>query len=75
MVNRIIKIWLIVFTVALLALLVAIPLVGKNYVPRIVNGEGLANEITESVISVEQGFYNSHLPLFATHIRALRGAK
>ena len=68
MVNRIIKIWLIVFTAALLALLVAIPLVGKNYVPRIVNGEGLANEITESVISVEQGFYNSHLPLFATKI-------
>ena len=68
MVNRIIKIWLIVFTAALLALLVAIPLVGRNYVPRIVNDEGLANDITESIISVEQGFYNSHLPLFATKI-------
>ena len=68
MVNRIIKIWLIVFTAVLLALLVAIPLVGRNYVPRIVNGEDLPNEITESILSAEHGFYNSYLPIFATKI-------
>ena len=68
MVNRIIKIWLIVFTAVLLALLVAIPLVGRNYVPRIVNGEELPNDISESILSVEQGFYNSYFPIFATKI-------
>ena len=36
--------------------------------PKIVNGEDLQNEITESILSVEQGFYNSYLPLFATKI-------
>ena len=52
----------------LLALLVAIPLVGGDYVPRILNGEDLANDISESILSVEQGFYNSRFPLFATKI-------
>ena len=66
--NRTIKVWLIVFTAVLLALLVAVPLVGGNYVPRIVNGDGLPNDITDSILSVEQGFYNSHLPIFATKI-------
>ena len=68
MVNRTIRVWLIVFAVVLFALIVTIPLVGGNYVPKIVNGEGLGEDITESILSVEQGFYNSHLPIFATKI-------
>lgn len=68
MVNRTIRVWLIVFAVVLLALIVAIPLVGGNFMPIIVNGEDLPNEITESILSVEQGFYNPYLPLFATKI-------
>lgn len=66
--NRVIKIGLIVLTAVLIALLVATPLVGGNYIPKIVNGEDLTNDITESILSVEQGFYNSYLPLFATKI-------
>ena len=38
MVNRTIKVWIIVFTVVLLATLAAIPFVGGSYVPKIVNG-------------------------------------
>lgn len=68
MVNGVIKIGLIVLTTVLLALLVAAPLFAGNYVPKIVNGEDLPNEITESILSVEQGSYNSYLPLFATKI-------
>lgn len=68
MVNRTIKVWIIVFTVVLLATLTAIPFVGGSHVPKIVNGESLSEEITESILSVEQGYYNSHLPLFATKI-------
>ena len=66
--NRAAKIGLIVLAAVLLALLVATPLVGGNYMPKIVNGENLPNEITESILSVEQGFYNSYLPIFATKI-------
>lgn len=57
-----------VLTAVLLALLVATPLVGGNDMPRIMNGDDLTNDIKESILSVEQGFYNSHLPLFATKI-------
>ena len=66
--NRVIKIGLMILTAVLLALLVATPLVGGNYMPKSVNGEDLQNEITESILSVEQGFYNSYLPIFATKI-------
>lgn len=66
--NRVIKIGLMVLTALLLALLVATLLVGGNYMPKIVNGENLANDISESILSVEQGFYNSRFPLFATKI-------
>lgn len=66
--SRIIKVWLIVFMAVLLAFLVAVPLVGGNYVPKMVNGDGLTSDITDSILSIEQGFYNSHLPLFATKI-------
>ena len=66
--NRAAKIGLIVLAAVLLALLVATPLVGGNYRPKIVNGEDLPNDITESILSVEQGFYNSYLPLFTTKI-------
>lgn len=74
MVNRTIKVWIIVFTVVLLATLAAIPFVGGSYVPKIVNGESLSEEITESILSVEQGFYNSHLPLFATKIEIVESS-
>ena len=75
MVNRIIKIWLIVLTAVLLALLVAIPFVGRNYVPRIINGEGLLSDKAEAIISVEQGYYNSHLPLLATKIELIENTE
>jgi len=73
-VNRVIKIGLTLFIAFSLAFLITVPLVGKNYVPRIVNGEGLTNEQSNAILSVEQGFYNSHLPLFATKVTLIENA-
>ena len=73
--NRVIKIGLIVLTAVLIALLVATPLVGGNYIPKIVNGEDLTNDITESILSVEQGFYNSYLPFLQPRLRLSRPRK
>ena len=39
--------------------------------PKIINGEDLAKDKADSIISVEQGYYNSHLPLFATKIELI----
>ena len=40
----------------------------RNNLPKIINGEGLSKDKANAIISVEQGYYNSHLPLFATKI-------
>ena len=55
----------------LLLFLVALPFAGRNYVPKIANGENLTEERAAAIISVEQGFYNSYLPLFATRIQII----
>lgn len=59
----------------LLLFLVALPFAGRNYVPKIVNGEGLTEERAAAIISVEQGFYNTYLPLFATKIQIIEHSK
>lgn len=55
----------------LLMLLVALPFAGRNYVPKIVNGDGLTKDSAAAILSVEQGYYNSYLPLFATKIKII----
>ena len=66
--NRIIKVWLIVFTAVILLLLVTVPLVGGRYVPKIINSGALPKDKADAIIVAEQGYYNLHLPLFATKI-------
>ena len=73
--NRVIKIGLIVLAALLLALLVSTPLIGGNYMPKIINGECLSSDKAEAIISVEQGYYNSHLPLFATKIELIENTE
>lgn len=59
----------------LLLFLVMLPVVGRNYVPKIVNGKGLTKDRVDAIISVEQGYYNSNLPLFATQIEFIENAE
>ena len=59
----------------LLLFLAALPFAGRNYVPKIVNGEDLTKDIADTIISVEQGYYNSHLPLLATRIEILENSE
>lgn len=49
-------------------------LMGKYYIPPIElhDGTALTDEQTTSIISVEQGFYNQHLPIFARKITVLQ---
>ena len=47
----------------------------RNNLPKIINGEGLSKEKADAIISVEQGFYNSHLPLFATKIELIENTE
>jgi len=55
----------------LLLFLVMLPLACRDYVPKIVNGKGLTKESAAAILSVEQGYYNSYLPLFATKIKII----
>ncbi|MBQ8630069.1 MAG: hypothetical protein IJ421_11430 [Prevotella sp.] len=48
---------------------------GRNYVPKIINGEALSKDKSDAIISVEQGYYNSNLPLFATKIELIENAE
>lgn len=52
----------------LVVFLAVVPLFGKYYVPKITNGDDLPGEKAEAILAVEQGYYNSHLPFFATKI-------
>ena len=47
----------------------------RNNLPKIINGEGLSKEKADAIISVEQGFYNSYLPLFATKIELIENTE
>jgi len=46
-----------------------------NNLPKIINGEGLSKDKADAIISVEQGYYNSHLPLFATKIELIENTE
>ena len=61
--------------VVLLLLLIVLPFAGRTYVPKIIKGEGLSQECADAIISVEQGYYNSHLPLPATKIEILENSE
>ena len=47
----------------------------RNNLPKIINGEGLSKDKADAIISVEQGYYNSHLPLFATKIELIENTE
>ena len=59
----------------LVVLLAAIPLLGKCYIPKITSGDSLSKDKADAIISVEQGYYNSHLPLFATKIELIENTE
>lgn len=73
--NRKIKIGLTFFIAVLMVLLVVIPFMSRNYVPKIINGEALSKDKSDAIISVEQGYYNSKLPLFATRIEIVENTE
>lgn len=58
-----------------MVLLVVVSFMGRNYVPKIINGEALSKDKSDAIISVEQGYYNSNLPLFATKIELIENAE
>lgn len=69
--RKSIKVGMIGLAAVLMVLLVTLPLMGRNYVPKIINGEGLSKAAADEIISVEQGYYNSNLPFFATGIKII----
>ena len=48
-----------------------LPFVGRNHVPKIVNGEGLTEARVDLIISVEQEYCDSNRPLLAIKIELI----
>ena len=67
----------IVFTsvaAAVILLIFGYILLGKHFKPQVSVPEGMSvsEEMQDLFVETEQGFYNSHLPLFASKIEILR---
>lgn len=61
----------VIIAVVLFLLVVMMPIIGKSYIPQITNGVDLPGDKAQAILSVEQGYYNSNLPLFARKIQIL----